>query len=104
MVCYRGVSELVTNIVGALRDRKKVTLGTQPVQLRKFRSNGTEHVFVCSDRPTVIYSMNNKLVFANVNVKHVTHMCPLNAHAYANSLVMCDAQTMIIGTFACAYV
>ena len=47
----------------------KVTLGTQPTVLRKFRTQSTTNVFVCSDRPTVIYSSNKKLVFANVNLK-----------------------------------
>ncbi|KAJ8968134.1 hypothetical protein NQ317_007859, partial [Molorchus minor] len=33
-------------------------------------------------RPTVIYSSNHKLVFSNVNMKEVNHMCSLNAEAY----------------------
>lgn len=67
---------------GSLTDRKKVTLGTQPTVLRTFRSLSTTNVFACSDRPTVIYSSNHKLVFSNVNMKEVNHMCSLNAEAY----------------------
>lgn len=67
---------------GTLADKKKVTLGTQPTVLRTFRSLSTTNVFACSDRPTVIYSSNHKLVFSNVNMKEVNHMCSLNAEAY----------------------
>lgn len=67
---------------GALSDKKKVTLGTQPTVLRTFRSLSTTNVFACSDRPTVIYSSNHKLVFSNVNMREVNHMCSLNAEAY----------------------
>lgn len=55
--------------VGSLSERKKVTLGTQPTMLRTFKSLSTTNVFACSDRPTVIYSSNHKLVFSNVNLK-----------------------------------
>lgn len=47
-----------------------------------FRSLSMTNVFACSDRPTVIYSSNHKLVFSNVNLKEVAHMCSLNAQAY----------------------
>lgn len=46
------------------------------------RSLSTTNIFACSDRPTVIFSSNHKLVFSNVNLKEVTHMCSLNALAY----------------------
>lgn len=46
------------------------------------RSLSTTNIFACSDRPTVIYSSNHKLVFSNVNLKEVSHMCSLNAQAY----------------------
>ena len=55
--------------LGSLTERKKVTLGTQPTMLRTFKSLSTTNVFACSDRPTVIYSSNHKLVFSNVNLK-----------------------------------
>lgn len=57
-------------------------MGTQPTVLRTFRSLSTSNVFACSDRPTVIYSSNHKLVFSNVNLKEVNYMCPLNSEGY----------------------
>ncbi|KAJ8724163.1 hypothetical protein PYW07_008143 [Mythimna separata] len=83
---------------GALTNKKKVTLGTQPTVLRSFRSLSTTNIFACSDRPTVIFSSNHKLVFSNVNLKEVTHMCSLNAQAYPDSLALATDSTVTIGT------
>ncbi|XP_001655231.2 DNA damage-binding protein 1 [Aedes aegypti] len=81
-----------------LTDQKKVTLGTQPTILKTFRSLSTTNVFACSDRPTVIYSSNHKLVFSNVNLKEVNHMCSLNAEAYQDSLALATKNSVILGT------
>lgn len=83
---------------GSLSDKKKVTLGTQPTILKTFRSLSTTNVFACSDRPTVIYSSNHKLVFSNVNLKEVNHMCSLNAEAYPDSLALATKNSVILGT------
>ncbi|PSN48913.1 hypothetical protein C0J52_03484 [Blattella germanica] len=61
-------------------------------------SLSTTNVFACSDRPTVIYSSNHKLVFSNVNLKEVNHMCSLNAEAYPDSLALATDSTVTIGT------
>lgn len=81
-----------------LMDKKKVTLGTQPIILRTFRSLSTANVFACSDRPTVIYSSNHKLVFSNVNLKQVNHMCSINSEIYPESLVLATDSCITIGT------
>lgn len=52
-----------------LRDKKKISLGTQPIMLNTFHSKEATHVFAASDRPTVIYSSNKKLLYSNVNLK-----------------------------------
>ncbi|XP_059050799.1 DNA damage-binding protein 1-like [Achroia grisella] len=85
-------------VTGVLSSRKRVTLGTQPTVLRSFRSLSTTNIFACSDRPTVIFSSNHKLVFSNVNLKEVTHMCSLNALAYPDSLALATDSTVTIGT------
>ena len=75
LLCALGDGSLfyfVVNESGNLADKKKVILGTQPIVLRKFRTGAVSNVFACSDRPTVIYSSNQKLVFSNVNLKEVT--------------------------------
>lgn len=73
---------LLNTTTGELSDRKKVSLGTQPITLRTFSSKNTTHVFAASDRPTVIYSSNKKLLYSNVNLKEVSHMCPFNSAAF----------------------
>ncbi|XP_025085056.1 DNA damage-binding protein 1-like [Pomacea canaliculata] len=83
---------------GMLSEKKKVTLGTQPTVLRPFRSLSTTNVFACSDRPTVVYSSNHKLVFSNVNLREVNHMCPLNSEGYQDSLALANDSTLMIGT------
>lgn len=84
-------------ILGCLTDMKKVTLGTQPISLKKFISKGIMNVFACSDRPAVIYSSNQKLAFSNVNMKIVSQMAQLNSDFYKNCLVMSDGDNLIIG-------
>lgn len=65
-------------LIGEVTDRKKVSLGTQPISLNKFSSEGTTHAFTSSDGSTVIYSTNKKLLYNTVNLKEVNHTCPLN--------------------------
>ena len=85
-------------LTGVLCDRKKVTLGTQPTVLRTFKAGSASNVFACSDRPTVIYSSNHKLVFSNVNLKQVNNMCPLNSDGYPDSLALTTDGALTIGT------
>uniref|UniRef100_A0A2N9H817 Cleavage/polyadenylation specificity factor A subunit N-terminal domain-containing protein n=1 Tax=Fagus sylvatica TaxID=28930 RepID=A0A2N9H817_FAGSY len=86
LLCALGDGHLLNFLLntstGDLTDRKKVSLGTQPITLRTFSSKNTTHVFAASDRPTVIYSSNKKLLYSNVNLKEVSHMCPFNSAAF----------------------
>eukprot|EP01018_Ginkgo_biloba_P003844 Gb_36569 [translate_table: standard] len=83
---------------GDLSDRKKISLGTKPITLRTFCSKSTTHVFAASDRPTVIYSSNRKLLYSNVNLKEVNHMCPFNTAAFPDSLAIAKEEELSIGT------
>ena len=67
---------------GELKDWKKVSLGTQPLTLGTFSSKKAAHVFAASDRPAAISSSNKKLLYNNVNLKEVSHMCPFNSAAF----------------------
>ncbi|XP_065647466.1 DNA damage-binding protein 1 isoform X2 [Hydra vulgaris] len=89
---------LLNRLNGVLSDQKKVSLGTKPTVIQSFKSGSSTHVFACSDRPTVIYSSNNKLVFSNVNLKEVCYMSPLNTQAYPNSLAIADKNCLTIGS------
>lgn len=65
----QNVSNFLSPVLGTLSEQKKVTLGTKPTVIQPFKSGETQNIFACSDRPTVIYSSNQKLVFSNVNLK-----------------------------------
>jgi DNA damage-binding protein 1 len=92
LLCALGDGNLFSFVLnastGKLTNRKKVSLGTQPISLRTFSSKGTTHVFASSDRPTVIYNSNKKLLYSNVNLKEVNHMCPFNTAAFLDRLFL----------------
>lgn len=83
-----------------LSHRKRVPLATQPVILHPFRSGNTTHVFACCDRPTVIYAVptTGKLVYSNVNLREVAHMCSFSTEAFTDSLALATDETLTIGT------
>ncbi|KAF9925024.1 DNA damage-binding protein 1a [Linnemannia zychae] len=90
--------------LSSLPTPKKISLGTQPIMLRQISSaqpddglTGTgvgsssgksDHVFACSDRPTVIYSSNRKILYSNVNLKQVATVAPFNSDAFPNALAI----------------
>ncbi|TXG48061.1 hypothetical protein EZV62_027355 [Acer yangbiense] len=102
LLCALGDGHLLNFLLnmstGELTDRKKVSLGTQPITLRTFSSKNTTHVFAASDRPTVIYSSNKKLLYSNVNLKEVSHMCSFNSAAFPDSLAIAKEGELTIGT------
>lgn len=83
---------------GSLSDRKTLSLGTQPISLRAFRTKATTHVFASSDRPTVVYSSNKKLLYSNVNLREVNHMCSFNSESFPDSLAVASDSALTIGT------
>ncbi|KAI1295060.1 DNA damage-binding protein 1a [Mortierella claussenii] len=97
-----GDGQLLTFMLDAalstLPTPKRISLGTQPIMLRQISSGKEEstgnatskssHVFACSDRPTVIYSSNRKLLFSNVNLKQVATVAPFNCEVFPNALAI----------------
>eukprot|EP00010_Vexillifera_abyssalis_P006563 CAMPEP_0201548474 /NCGR_PEP_ID=MMETSP0173_2-20130828/5023_1 /ASSEMBLY_ACC=CAM_ASM_000268 /TAXON_ID=218659 /ORGANISM="Vexillifera sp., Strain DIVA3 564/2" /LENGTH=830 /DNA_ID=CAMNT_0047957879 /DNA_START=56 /DNA_END=2544 /DNA_ORIENTATION=+ len=83
-----------------LENEKKMSVGSQPPCLRAFTGPDQQqtHVFAASDRPTVIYSNNQKVLFSNVNLSNVSHMCSFNTTDFPNSLTVISQDQMIIGT------
>ncbi|KAK9711909.1 DNA damage-binding protein 1a [Basidiobolus ranarum] len=91
-------SFLLDTHTGEITNRKRLTLGTQPIVLTPFKSNGASHIFCSSDRPIIIYSRNQKLGFSNVNIKEISYMCPFNSSSFPNSLVLAADSDLTIGT------
>ncbi|CAO3569563.1 unnamed protein product [Mortierella alpina] len=95
-----GDGQLLTFTLDAalstLPSPKRISLGTQPIMLRQISSTQGEqgpggassHVFACSDRPTVIYSSNRKLLYSNVNLKQVTTVTSFDCEAFPNALAI----------------
>ena len=54
-------------------------------------------VFAASDRPTVIFSNNKKLIYSNVNVQEVLHVCPFSSEAFPDALALASEEELTIG-------
>ncbi len=98
---------------GELSERKKLSLGSKPITLKTFQSNGVDHVFAASDRPTVIYSSNKKLLYSNVNenevscrqpygtlVSRLSSWLPTIAHAHASRVATHSCEPYLVGSSA----
>lgn len=83
---------------GTLGARKRVSLGSQPLSLSRFRSKNMTHVFAACDRPTVIYSSNNKLLYSNINSKEVNVMCPFDTASFPECLALSSEDELTVGT------
>jgi hypothetical protein len=81
-----------------MTERDVAWVASQPITLSTFRSKNTTHVFAASDRPTVIYSSNKKVLYSNVNLREVSHMCPFNSAAFPDSLAISVENNLTIGT------
>ncbi|KAK5580443.1 hypothetical protein RB653_000460 [Dictyostelium firmibasis] len=81
-----------------LFDKRKLTLGTQPIILKKFKLKNTINIFAISDRPTVIYSHNKKLFYSVVNLKDVTNVTSFNSDGFPNSMAIATTNSLTIGT------
>lgn len=70
-------------VVSSLVQTNKFSIGAQAVQLCPFRSKDSMHVFACCDRPAVFYGQSGKIMYSNVGMKNIHHMCPFRCDAAA---------------------
>lgn len=100
LLCGLGDGQLVNYRIegNGLVEKKKIALGTKPITLRTFSSRGSTHVFAASDRPTIIYSANKKLLYSNLNENEVNYMASFNTSSFPNSLAIAKEGTMTIGS------
>ncbi|KAI8327522.1 CPSF A subunit region-domain-containing protein, partial [Chlamydoabsidia padenii] len=82
---------------GRLWDKKRSFLGKLPIVLGTFSSNGMTHVFAASDKPTVIHSRNQKLVYSNVNLKEVRHVTSFNNPFFPDAVALTTREGVVIG-------
>ena len=101
-------------LLGELTEQKKVTLGTKPTMIQPFKAGTSRNIFACSDRPTVIYSSNNKLVFSNVNLKVLYFFslfwiffkilsCHIRDHSFSTYVKCSEKLIFVTSWYTCAY-
>eukprot|EP01130_Rhizamoeba_saxonica_P005114 TRINITY_DN2053_c0_g1_i2.p1 TRINITY_DN2053_c0_g1~~TRINITY_DN2053_c0_g1_i2.p1 ORF type:complete len:637 (-),score=155.68 TRINITY_DN2053_c0_g1_i2:20-1930(-) len=83
---------------GDLSHKKKIALASQSIVLKKFISGENKtNVFASSDRPAVVYCIDDKLVYSNVNLKGITSMCDFNTPSLGDSIVVTTEDSLTIG-------
>lgn len=80
-----------------LDDKKRSFFGKTSIHLSKFTTNGTTHVFVASDKPSVIHSRNKKLIYSNVNLKEVICATSFNGVLFPDAMALITNQGLLIG-------
>ncbi|KAI8100016.1 CPSF A subunit region-domain-containing protein [Halteromyces radiatus] len=74
-----------------------ITLGTQTATLSSFSIHDDIVVFAASDRPTVINSVRNHLVYSAINLKNVIGFTMFNSASWRNSLLVITDQALLLG-------
>eukprot|EP00053_Salpingoeca_punica_P018619 m.183179 g.183179 ORF g.183179 m.183179 type:complete len:1098 (+) comp17470_c0_seq1:86-3379(+) len=82
---------------GQLTLAKRMQLGTQPVHVSEFTRGDKAHVFALCDRPVVVYSTSQKLMFSNVSQNDIKHMSFIDSPALPECLVFVTAESISIG-------
>ena len=98
-----GDGTLITFIVDFLDGlpnltaRRKVVLGTHPISLTAFSHAGLPCVFASCDRPTVLSTLNGKLIFSVVNISEKTCMAPFHSELFPDCLALSSEVGLMIG-------
>lgn len=83
----------------SLTNRRSGVLGTHPITFSVFYNAGALCVFAASDRPTVIYSKNGKILFSvlDVNQTEFSNMAPFHSELFPNCLALSSESSLVIG-------
>jgi len=91
------VSFAVSKTDLALSGRKSVVLGTQQARFHVLpRTDGTYSVFTATDHPSLIYSEEGRTVYAAVTAEDATFVCPFDAEAFPESVVVATDKSISI--------
>jgi DNA damage-binding protein 1 len=71
-----------------ISDKKTITLGTQPLSLY----SDDDLVYASSDRPTIIHSKSQKLMYSNLNLSKVSHTIALKTSGKEGMLFLNENQ------------
>ncbi|KAL5352125.1 hypothetical protein ACLOAV_002070 [Pseudogymnoascus australis] len=87
----------VTPCTFALTNRKSVVLGTQQANLRVLpRADGLTNVFATCEHSSLIYSSEGRIIYSAVTAEDATYICPFNAAAYPDAIVVATASEIKI--------
>jgi DNA damage-binding protein 1 len=83
----------------SLTNRRSGVLGMHPITFSCFQNAGALCVFAASDRPTVIYSKNGKVLFSvlDVNQTEFSNMAPFHSEMFPNCLALSSESSLVIG-------
>ncbi|KAI9249998.1 mono-functional DNA-alkylating methyl methanesulfonate N-term-domain-containing protein [Sporodiniella umbellata] len=84
-------------ITGQLSGKKRTFLGKLSTHLTTFYLNGVNHVFAASDKPSVIHSRNQKLIYSSVNLKEVRWATPFNCDTFPGAIALITREGLVIG-------
>ncbi|KAI1767266.1 mono-functional DNA-alkylating methyl methanesulfonate N-term-domain-containing protein [Hypoxylon sp. FL1150] len=81
----------------ALSGRKSVVLGTRQARLQLLpRSGGVYNVFATSEHPSLVYASEGRIVYSAVTADDATCVCPFDAEAYPDSVVVATEKEVKI--------
>lgn len=90
-----------SDIVLSVFNRQDIDLGARPLNFSCFVNDGALCVFVCGERPTVVFSRrnNDSLLFSPVNISgDVSNMVPFNSASCPECLAMTSEAGLLIGS------
>ena len=83
---------------------QKLSIGSQPVQFNIIKSQNinnnvnTKSIFVSSDKPTLFYSYNKRLICSSLNLSDMNYVTPLHTSSFQNCLAIYSTDSILIGT------
>lgn len=91
--------ESMEDTKSVVMERRRLSVGTKPADLRLFKSKGADHIFAACDRPTVVYSSTGggKLLVSNVNLQPVTRVCGFDTEGFPECLAIATTDGLHLG-------
>lgn len=81
----------------SLSGKKSVILGTQQAKFQILpREDGLSNVFATCEHPSLIYGSEGRIVYSAVTAEDAICVCPFNAEAYPESIVVATPITLKI--------
>jgi DNA damage-binding protein 1 len=81
----------------ALSGKKSIVLGTQEANFKILpKEDGTFNIFATCEHASLIYGSEGRIVYSAVTAENATCVCPFNAEAFPNAIVLATADDLKI--------